>query len=616
MRRLIRWLLFGSVIAAAVLATVLAVPRAASAQTGAERITDYNARIAIQRDGSILVTEQIVYDFGSDQRHGIFREIPVRLRYNGRYDRIYSVDVRSVESDAPAQYTVDNNGSSASIRIGDPDLTVTGAHTYTITYLVRGSLNGFADHDELYWNAVGNQWDVPIGQATVRVSAPAAVTRAVCFSGPLGSAGSCQQAGVADGVASFSQAGLGPHQGLTVVVAIPKGVVASPRPVLRERWSLQQAFALTAVSGGASGGLLAVLALLGAVVLVRGRDRRYARSAAHVVGGTPVQADEAAPLSGRDQPPMQSAPPEDVRPGQAGTLLDGVANARDVAGTIVDLAVRGYLRIEDVSELTSRDWWLVRLGKTGGLLAYEQILLDGLFEGAMTGSGPATTRLSDLSPAFAGSLKLAQDALYADVAKRGWFTARPDRVRRRWLIIGGALFAAGAAAIAAMAAFSHLALVPVPLALAGLALIGCARWMPVRTATGADLARTLLGFRGYLTTAAAGHTDAAGQVDLLGEYLPYAIVFGCTKEWADVTAELKEAARAPSWYRSSRPFSPGALSSLSGSGHYFSPMHRFATNTSNWIASHASSSGGSGSSGFSGGGFSGGGGGGGGGGSW
>ncbi len=418
MRRLIRWLLFGSVIAAAVLATVLAVPRAASAQTGAERITDYNARIAIQRDGSILVTEQIVYDFGSDQRHGIFREIPVRLRYNGRYDRIYSVDVRSVESDAPAQYTVDNNGSSASIRIGDPDLTVTGAHTYTITYLVRGSLNGFADHDELYWNAVGNQWDVPIGQATVRVSAPAAVPRAVCFSGPLGSAGSCQQAGVVDGVASFSQAGLGPHQGLTVVVAIPKGVAASPRPVLRERWSLQRAFALTAVSGGASGGLLAVLALVGAVVLVRGRDRRYARSAAHVVGGTPVQADEAAPLSGRDQPPMQSAPPEDVRPGQAGTLLDGVANARDVAGTIVDLAVRGYLRIEDVSELTSRDWWLVRLGKTGGLLAYEQILLDGLFEGAMTGSGPATTRLSDLSPAFAGSLKLAQDALYADVAKR------------------------------------------------------------------------------------------------------------------------------------------------------------------------------------------------------
>jgi hypothetical protein len=38
---------------------------------------------------SILVTEQITYDFGSSQRYGIIRAIPVRLRYNGTYDRIY-----------------------------------------------------------------------------------------------------------------------------------------------------------------------------------------------------------------------------------------------------------------------------------------------------------------------------------------------------------------------------------------------------------------------------------------------------------------------------------------------------------------------------------------------
>src|SRR6266571_1071450 len=142
-------------------------------------------------------------------------------------------DVRSVESDAPAQYTVDSNGSSVSIKIGDPDLTVTGAHTYTLTYLVRGSLNGFADHDELYWNAVGNQWDVPIDQARVRVSAPAAVSRAACFAGPVGSTAACQHAAITNGAARFSQSGLGPREGLTVVVAIPKGVVASPGPILR-----------------------------------------------------------------------------------------------------------------------------------------------------------------------------------------------------------------------------------------------------------------------------------------------------------------------------------------------------------------------------------------------
>jgi uncharacterized membrane protein YgcG len=611
-------------IAAVVLATILAAPSGARAQTGTGWITSYNTGIAIQRDGSILVTERIVYNFGSNQRHGIIREIPVRLGYNGSYDRIYRVDVRSVRSpDAPDQYTVDNNGSYVSIRIGDPNRTVTGKHTYLLTYRVRGSLNAFADHDELYWNAVGNQWDVPIDQATVRVTAPVALTRAACFAGPSGATTSCQQAGIANGVASFTQAGfgqqagLGPYQGLTVVVAIPKGAVASPRPLLQQRWTVQQAFAVTPVSAGAAGGLLAVLALLGAVVLVKRRDRRSTLAAAHLPGETPEPAGEAMPLPAPGEPAMQSAPPENVRPGQAGTLLDGVANPRDATGTIVDLAIRGYLRIEDAPlGQASADWQVVRLDKTGGLLDYEQILLDGLFEGATTGIGAPTTLLSGLSPAFAGTLIRAQNALYTDVAKRGWFTARPDRVRRLWLITGCALFITGVVGTVVAAANSHLGLIPIPLALAGLVLIGCARWMPVRTAKGTELARRLLGFRRYLTTQATGQTHPAGQVDLLNDHLPYAIVFGCTKQWADVTGSLADAGPAPSWYRSSAPYRPGSLSSLAQSGHYFSPMHQFATTANNWIATHSAASGGSGSSGFSGGGFSGGGGGGGGGGSW
>jgi uncharacterized membrane protein YgcG len=644
-RRLLAGVAVACALAVAVLATSRAVPAGASAHSGAERIVSYDAEIAIQGDGSILVTEHISYDFGSDQRHGIFRVIPVRVRYNGAYDRIYPVEMLSVESDTDSEYTVESSGSAVGIRIGDPNQTVTGEHAYWLTYLVRGGLNGFADHDELYWNAVGDQWDVPIEQASVRVSAPVGVTQAACFAGPSGSTAACEQAVVTDGVAQFSQAGLAPGDGLTVVVAVPNGVVSAPGPILRERWSMQRAFALTPVSAGAAGGLLAVLAVLVALVLARGRDRRYLAPAADVVGETPVPADvldrapvpadvvdaapvpadDTVPLSGRDEPATQFAPPPGVRPGQAGTLLDGVANPRDVTGTIVDLAVRGYLRIEEASlDETARhaepdapgestDWRLVRLDKTGSLLEYEQILLDGLFQDAATSSGRPSTRLSELGPGFAGRLQQAQDALYADVAQRGWFTARPDRVRRRWLIIGGALFAAGTAAVVVVAARSHLALIPVPVAVAGLVLVVCARWMPVRTAKGTDLARQLLGFRNYLTSLAAEPASPASQAGLLDDYLPYAIVFGCTKQWAEVSAAVADADRAPSWYRTSGPYAPGRLSR---SAYYFSPIHQFATTTNNWIATHSASSGGSGSSGFSGGGFSGGGGGGGGGGSW
>jgi uncharacterized membrane protein YgcG len=666
-RRLLAGVAAAFAIAVVLAATILTAPTAAGAHSPTERIDSYDAQIAIQPDGSIFVTEHITYDFGSDERHGIFRVIPVRVRYNGSYDRVYPVEVLSVESDTDSEYTVESTGSGIGIKIGDPNQTVTGVHAYWLTYMVRGGLNGFADHDELYWNAVGNRWDVPIDQVSVQVSAPAGVTRAACLAGLPGSTDACEQAVVTDEGAQFSHSGLGPGEGLTVVVAIPKGVVTSPGPILRERWSMQRAFALTPVSAGATGGLLAVLAVLVALVLARGRDRRYLGPAVDVVRGTPVPADvvgrtpvstdvvdrvpvptdvvdrvpvpaddavsvpadDAVPPPGCDEPATLFAPPPGVRPGQAGTLLDGVANPRDVTGTIADLAVRGYLRIEDAAlDQTARhaepnppweestDWRLTRLDKTGGLLNYEQILLDGLFQDAATSSGRPSTRLAELGPGFAGRLQQAQDALYADVARRGWFTARPDRVRRRWLIIGGALFTAGTAAVAVAAAYSHLALIPVPVAVAGLVLIVCARWMPVRTAKGTDLARQLFGFRNYLTTTAAGPDRPAGEADLLDDYLPYAIVFGCAKQWAELSMAVADADRSPSWYRTSGPYSPDSPSTLSRSARYFSPIHQFATTTNTWIATHSTSSGGSGSSGFSGGGFSGGGGGGGGGGSW
>jgi uncharacterized membrane protein YgcG len=602
----------------------LPAPGRASAPAGAEWITSYAARIAILRDGSILVTEKITYDFGSDWRHGIFHVIPLRFRYNGSYDRIYPVAVRSVRSpDAPDQYTVRDDGSTVRIRIGDPDRTITGQHTYTLSYRVRGALTAVPGGEKLSWNAVGTGWDVFIDRATVQVSAPAAVTRAACFAGPFGSARSCQRAGITGGTARFGQAGLAPHEGLTVVVAIPPGAVAAAGPILRERWTLQRAFALTPVSAGAAGGLLAVLAAAAAVILARRRRAaRYGRPAAQMAGASTGQTGQVVPWSGRGQPPMEPAPPADLRPAQAGTLLRAVITPRDVTGTIVDLAVRGYLRIEDASgpgRHLRPDWRLVRLKKSGGLLDYEQILLDGLFDAAKVQHRARSTLLSELGPDFARRLKQAQDALYADVTNRGWFTARPDQARSNWRAIGVLMLVAGLVAVIVTAAGNyHLGLVPVPAVLAAVVLIARSRWMPVRTAEGAALARRVEGFRGFIETAAATQARSAGQPDTLYDYLPYAIIFGCTQRWAAMTAALADTGRAPSWYRTSGPFLPDTFSSLPRQAYYFSTFHRFTTASSSWLASHASSTGGGDFSGggFSGGGFSGGGGGGGGGGSW
>jgi uncharacterized membrane protein YgcG len=601
MNRIIGALLVGLGVAGAALAIAVASALSAAAglraQAGGEQILRYDVAVAIQRDASILVTERIVYDFGGQARHGIIRGIPVQYPYSASYDRITPLTVRSAGSpDAPAQYTMDNTGGTVTIKIGDPDRTVTGVHTYTLTYLVRGVMNAFADHDELYWNATGNGWDVPIAAATVRVTAPGAPQKAACWAGPPGAARSCQQARITDGDATFTQAGLGPHEGLTVVVALPKGVVAAPHPVLQEKRGLQQAFAFTPVSAGVSGGLLVLLAGLGALVVARGRRRER---------GTPAARHE--------EPPMEAMPPEDLRPGQAGTLLDGVANPQDVTATIADLAVRGYVRIEETGDPSSPDWLLVRLGKTGGLLDYEQILLDGLFAApTTTASGEQATSLSELDSHFTEQLKQCKKALYQDVTARGWFTTRPDRARRKWITIGIALLAAGAVGAAALAG-ARLGLVPVPLALAGLALIIWARRIPVRTAAGAAMTRQVEGFRRYVATAAVVQAPGPdGRIGALYDYLPYAIAFGCTKEWADLTAAMTGAAEPPSWLRTGPQYRAG-VASLQRSGFYFLAMHQFAAAANKSVSSVSAS----GQSSFSGGGgFSGGGFGGGGGGSW
>ncbi|MGE5285620.1 MAG: DUF2207 domain-containing protein [Micromonosporaceae bacterium] len=596
MRGVIRLLPAGlavaAVTAAAIFAVVAATPVAVSAQGGPERITSYDTAFAIQRNGSVVVTEQIVYDFGGNKRHGIIRVIPVKFRYNGSYDRTYTLTVLSVQSpDAPAQYQAENNGSSVSIRIGDPGQLVTGQHTYRLTYRLRGVLTAYASHDEFYWNATGNQWNVPIGRAAVQVSAPAQVTRAVCYAGPAGSTRPCQQGGITNGSATFTQSGLGPHEGVTVAVAIPAGVVPVPRPVLEERWTLQRAFAATPATLGVSGGLLLALMAAGALIMrARRRDRLPARP--------------------QDATLAETAPPEGLRPGQAGLLLTGVAGSREITATIVDLAVRGYLRIEEEQRPGSRDWKLVlppqANGQFGGLLDYEQTLLGALLKNAVQEEGIPHVWLSLVAAAV--PLRQVRNELYRQAPGRGWFTARPDRVRRRWRIAGCVVLVISLLMVLVVAASTDAGLVAIPFVLAGLAMIAGARWMPVRTEQGRQLASRLLAFQDYIKTATVAQARTGGPGDALYDYLPYAIVFGCTSEWAEATAALTGTSQAPSWYRGTRPLSVTDMALLARAAYYFTPRY-VATH------GHLAGRGPSGGSGFSGG-YSGGGMGGGGGGSW
>jgi uncharacterized protein (TIGR04222 family) len=573
---------------------------------GSEVIHSYHVAIAIETDGTLRITETIDYDFGSTPRHGILRDVPTTLRYDDTFDRSYPLHVVSVSATggAPADYAVDTiGGGITEIKIGDPDRTIIGRHTYRIVYTVAQALNVYGEEVQLYWNAIGAEWDVPIERAAATVDTPVPIARVACYRGPSGSTLPCDVARSVGRRARFAAAGLGSYEGMTVVVAIPKGtIVPTPTPRLIERWSLDRAFSRTPLAVGGSAGLF-VLMVGGVILLVwtRGRDRRFRGSAVDQVMGNEGAGDEAVPPFDADSSaPVEFAPPEGLRPGQMGTIIDERADTLDVTASIVDLAVRGFLTIEEIPKeglFGKPDWTLTRTEPSeGDLMTYERRLLDGLFR-----DGTAVT-VSSLRATFRTRLNAVEESLYADAMKQGWFSGRPDKVRARWSGLGVLVLLLGGLLTYVLARFTHLGLLGLAVLLGGVALMVAAVRMPARTAKGTAILRRVRGFRAVIEKADTYMARWAEQENVFTSFLPYAIVFGCTEKWAKAFEGLGQTPDT-SWYVSSRPFT------MSG---FARSMDDFTVTTGGTIVS---TPGGSGGSGFSGG-FSGGGGGGGGGGAW
>lgn len=588
----------------------------AASAAGEERILAYDSTYDIRPDGSVDVTEVIQYDFGNASRHGITRDIPTREAVDQERDRVYHLDDVKVSSPsgAPADLDESSGADQTFLRIGHPDKTVTGRQTYEIRYHLRGAMNAFDDHDELYWDAIGDGWSVKIAKASVTVNAPGGINKVSCFSDTLGTDTKCAGARISSPrTARFDQFNLTYGQPLTFVVGIENGVVDVPAPEIAGRNNRlggpigELAASPSPLTYGVGGALLVgTIAFTGISYFRRGRDREYA-------GLTPG----LAPLAGqpevsrparwfRPEVAPEFRPPDGVSPALAGTLLDERADPLDVAAMIVDLAVRRYLHIEEIPPehfWNSKDWRLTRLeGGQGQLSNAESKLLTSLFE-----IGPVV-EMSRLKNTFSADLKQVQTLLYEDATQRGWFHKSPEKTRSAWS--GGGILLVIAAAIGTGVAFTNqqygLTVLGVALVIAGLVVRMAAHMMPARTAAGTAALARVQGFRRYLTTAEADQLRFEEGEDIFSRYLPYAIVFGVTDRWAKVFAALAATSATAGglyWYSS-----PGGFDH----NHFGSSMASFASTTSSTMTSNTSSGGGSGFSG----GFSGGGGGGGGGGSW
>ena len=578
-------------------------------------VTSFDAVYEIHEDSTVRVAEDIYVDFGTLEKHGIFRDLPYRYEYDGEHDRLITISDVKVEGDAgPRPFELIQSDTHLQVKIGDPDVLVSGVQRYRITYLLTGALNPFASTDEFFWNVTGADWPVPIERATALVTLPeTGIMRTACYEGPTGSTDPCAMRGT-DSQASFeATATLGLGSEMTLLVELTKGVVDVGQPTLANRLHAKgfsdyfkfngQTISLSLVFGG--------LLFAGIVRLwwAAGRDRWFG-DMAHL---DERRREATKPLFARETIVVEYQPPEvassearRMRPAEIGVLVDERADTLDVSATIVDLAVRKYLLIKETKEggifglFQTKDYELTRLDSgESPLLPYEQTLLAALFEGG------TTVKMSDLKNKFHDDLAKVKEELYHQITTSDRFFPRnPEFVRTVYRIAGAVMAGAGVALTWLLASTVGWGVVGVPLVIAGAVLFLLAHLMPRRTALGRQMYRRAMGFKLYMLTAEKERQRFAEERNIFHDYLPYAIVFECVDKWAEAFEGLAAEGAQPYWYSGTGPFVPVRFAGSVG---------EFSSSVSNVMAS---TPGGRGGSGFGGGGGAGGGGGGGGGGSW
>lgn len=207
-------------------------------------IERFKVDLYLHRDGSFSVEEKIQTNF-TESRHGIRREIPYRyvpqkvvgeLALNHHPGFSYTTPIDSIRVEGH-EYLTERKSDNYSIRIGSGDRYVTGKVDYTIKYRVYGAINQFLSRDELYWNVNGNGWDVPADLVEITVHLPDNKQLSEhsyrLYTGFKGEKESAAVATLAPGTfTAHTTAPLKSFQGLTIVLALPKGYLKHEDPPL------------------------------------------------------------------------------------------------------------------------------------------------------------------------------------------------------------------------------------------------------------------------------------------------------------------------------------------------------------------------------------------------
>ena len=522
-----------------------------------------DVRYTLGRDedgtSTLFVEERFVALFPDyDQNRGMRRSIPDSYLGAPLNPELVSITDETGQA-RPAETESEDGYFSMTSRAED---YVQGAQTYVFTYTLENVARAFEDTaaDEFYWDVNGTEWAQDFGRVSVRLIVPADLADSLtgaraCYVGYEGESGTCEivQDAAADGGASFSAsaAPVFAYQNLTIAVAFEPGTFTPfDSSVLASPWGWLQ--------------LIGSIGVLGAIV--------YA-------GVTRVRHLRDAP--GRPTIIAEYTPPREVDALESAVLLGKTTKA--IPAEVLEQAVVGSIWIiEGDRKLFGGVKLKAQLVDPWRADGDGRLLLAGLFPMLQPGTeyefGQTDTRFSAAAQSI---LKEANEEL----VRRGLRREVPATVRA-WPVLA-ALFTSGLVAMAGVFALVSAVDPAIPIlliigsTLAVFVVIALISRKPL-TSLGAEVRDHLKGLKEFIEWAEADRirmlqspmgaervrvdpNDRRQMLELYEALLPYAVVFGQEKEWAEHLAVLYGEGNSPGWYSGSHGFSASSFSAGIGS---------------------------------------------------
>ena len=482
-----------------------------------ERITLYSASAVVGDDGVAQVAEVIEFDFGPSERRGIFRDVP-------GLDPQAEITVDSAT--APDQFIVEPYSNETRVRIGDPDVTISGRHRYAIDYPIDVDQG----QDRISWNAVGADWEVSMDNIEIRMATANDLVDVRCSKGESGTWDGCEAEQPEPGLLVVNVDSLGSFEGITVsalrgdpLTAAPS-VGASPGLAAQDPGSGVLPPALVALVGG-------LLAAGVASILLRrgGRELVWAGGAADAAYGPrgdesyPTRLVDHAELS--DLASTEFAPPKNISAWQGGILHAESTNRDHQVAWLLERAITEEIQIEG----TEDNLVLRRLSGDGP----SGWLLDGLF------GGRTTVALGEYDKQFGAGWQTLGEEIGKWLDHSEYWDPSGERKRKRAWGFGIPLFLLGLvltgvfAVVANRVGLPWVAGVAVGALIAGFGfgLMQRAWELRVRTPAGSGMWILIESFRRFINGSDAQHVSEAAKQGVLLDYTAWAVALGEVDRW-------------------------------------------------------------------------------------